>query len=130
LAELPCWDPEPKVDYPGFVLGLGIDRWGAVVISTDQGGLLRWDRTSWAPLAGSGDGPESATNLAFAPDGSVWALADEDLYMLADGKWTTIPAPPFTTSPAARFSIAPSPRPRHAPGTGRGASAMAKSPAA
>jgi ligand-binding sensor domain-containing protein len=94
----PVWDPEPEVAYPGLVQALSIDRAGAAVISTDQGGLLRWDGASWASIGGSGSGPESAAGIAFGPDGSVWALEGKDLYVLADGTWTSIAAAPFTTS--------------------------------
>lgn len=107
--EAPCWDPvwdaEPQVDFPGNVLTLAVDPSGGVVISADQAGLLRWDGTSWVPLAGSGAGPSATTSVAFGPDGSVWALAGQDLYVLADGTWTRIPAAPFTAPRTSAIAV-------------------------
>jgi ligand-binding sensor domain-containing protein len=92
----PVWEPEPEMEYPGMVMALTVDRSGAAVISTDQGGLLAWDGAEWVSITGFGVGPAVATEIAFGPDGSVWALEGSDtLYVLRHGSWLTIPFEPL-----------------------------------
>jgi hypothetical protein len=105
----PCWDPiwerNPDIDFPGTVLALAVDPQGAPVISTSQGGLLRWDGTNWLPINGSGAGPPVATDIAFGPDGSIWTLHGSDLLVLSDGSRESIPTEPFANLRVSAIAV-------------------------
>ena len=54
----------------------------------DDNGLLRYDGRSWNVPGGAGEIPEEyISDIAEAPDGTLWVVADGALYQLEGEQW-------------------------------------------
>jgi serine/threonine protein kinase/ligand-binding sensor domain-containing protein len=64
---------------------------GAVWLGGEEG-LVRFDGSTWRPET-SDNTPQSVSDIAEAPDGSLWVAADGELGHLADGRWSYFSTP-------------------------------------
>jgi ligand-binding sensor domain-containing protein len=60
-----------------------------------EGGLARYDGSTWSNPDASGSAPEYVDDLAEAPDGSLWLAAEDQLWHLAHGQWSTFAWPSY-----------------------------------
>ncbi len=72
-----------------------IEEIWSILVASDGGvwvggeeGLARYDGTTWSNPEAAGDAPRDVSDLAEAPDGSLWIAADGKLGHLADGRWS------------------------------------------
>lgn len=61
-------------------------RDGAVWVVGDEGKLLYYDGTQWGAPGDAENAPEFVEDIANAPDGGLWMVADS-LYHLRDNRW-------------------------------------------
>jgi ligand-binding sensor domain-containing protein len=59
---------------------------GSVWLGGEEG-LVQYDGRTWRSPAAAGDAPRRVNDLAQAPDGSLWVVADGKLAHLAEDRW-------------------------------------------
>jgi ligand-binding sensor domain-containing protein len=75
---------DPNTESPPSILAASD---GTVWLGMEKG-VVRYDGRTWAAPQASGRAPQYVTDLAQAPDGSLWIAADGELGHLANGEWS------------------------------------------